>query len=233
MIRVAICDDEKRLRNELRKVVERSLQLKGRDYQLQEFDCGEALLAGMTADSIDILFLDIEMGQLNGMETARLLRKQAPETLLIFVTSHPDYVFQGYEVKALNYILKPYKEQKILEVLDAALAELSEEAEQSFLVKQKGGQKRLLLRNIYYFWSERRKIHVQTEDECLTFYGKLNDIELEMPDSFIRIHNRYLVNINFVQETGTEYVSCAGQQLPMSRANKQALQVAFAKLLLE
>ncbi|MBO1305285.1 response regulator transcription factor [Enterococcus sp. 669A] len=233
MIRIAICDDEQRLRKELRKVVERSLQLKGRDYQLQEFDCGEALLAELSAGSIDILFLDIEMGQLNGMDTARLLRKQAPETLLIFVTSHPDYVFQGYEVKALNYILKPYKEQKILEVLDAAIAELSEEPEQSFLVKHKGGQKRLLVQNICYFWSERRKIHVRTEEEVLTFYGKLNEIELEMPDCFVRIHNRYLVNINFVQETGTEYVSCAGQSLPLSRGNKQDLHVAFAKLLLE
>ncbi|MGM0213833.1 LytR/AlgR family response regulator transcription factor [Enterococcus sp. AZ109] len=233
MIRVTICDDEQKQRNELRRVVERSLQLKGLEYQLQEFENGEALLAGLSAVSIDILFMDIEMGQLNGMETARLLRKHAPETLLIFVTSHPDYVFQGYEVKALNYILKPYKEQKILEVLDSALAELSEEAEQSFSVKHKGSQKRLLLRDIRYFWSERRKIHVQTEEETFTFYGKLNEIEEEMPECFIRIHNRYLVNINFVDEVSSEHVLCTGQMLPLSRTHKQTLQVAFAKLLLE
>ncbi|MGG5315032.1 LytR/AlgR family response regulator transcription factor [Enterococcus sp. AZ072] len=232
-MRIAICDDEKKQRNALRTTVERSLQLKGLAYQIDEFENGEALLAQLAAVTPDILFLDIEMGQLNGMETARLLRKQAAEPLLIFVTSHPDYVFQGYEVQALHYILKPYKEQKILEVLDYALSELGIKNKQTFLFSHKGSQRKLPLQEISYFWSEGRKVHVQTKDEALTFYGKLNELELELPDYFIRIHNRYLVNLYFVEEISSTIVCCAGQHLPLSRANKQGLQLAFARTLLE
>ncbi|EOH97523.1 LytR/AlgR family response regulator transcription factor [Enterococcus pallens] len=233
MMRIAICDDEPKQRNTLRKTVERSLQLKGLSYQIDEFESGEALLAQLTTVTPDILFLDIEMGQLNGMDTARLLRKQVTETILIFVTSHPDYVFQGYEVKALHYILKPYKEQKILEVLDYALSELSINNKQAFLFSHKGSQRKLLLQDISYFCSEGRKVHVQTRTGTFTFYGKLNEIELELPDSFIRIHNRYLVNLQFVEEISSTSVCCAGQSLPLSRANRQELQLAFARTLLE
>lgn len=233
MIQISLCDDEAKQRTSLRKIIERTLDLKGLSYQLSEFESGEALLAHLSSASPDILFLDIEMGQLNGMETARLLRKQAAETVLIFVTSHPDYVFQGYEVKALNYLLKPCKEAKIIDVLDAALAELVIGSAQTYLFTHKGTQKRLPLQDICYFWSERRKIHVQTNNQAFVFYGKLNDVENELPDYFIRIHNRYLVNLHFVQEVSSDIVLCADQPLPLSRANKQALQLAFARNLLE
>lgn len=233
MIQISLCDDEVQQRSSLRKIIERSLDLRGLSYHLSEFESGEALLAHLSSASPDILFLDIEMGQLNGMETARLLRKQTTKTILIFVTSHPDYVFQGYEVKALNYLLKPCKEAKVIEVLETALAELEVQSAQSYLVAHKGSQKRVALQEICYFWSERRKVHVQTTDQALVFYGKLNDVENELPDYFIRIHNRYLVNLHFVQEVSSDIVYCAGQPLPLSRANKQALQLAFARNLLE
>lgn len=187
-------------------------------------------MAQLTAVTPDILFLDIEMGQLNVMDTARLLRKQTAGTILIFVTSHPDYVFQGYEVKALHYILKPYKEQKILEVLDYALSELGINNKQAFLFSHKGSQRKLL-QDISYFWSEGRK--VQTRKAAFTFYGKLNEIELELPDSFTRIHNCYLVNLQFIEEISSTNVCCAGQSLPLSRANRQEPQLAFARTLLE
>lgn len=233
MIQISLCDDEAQQRSSLRKIIERSLDLRGLSYHLSEFESGEALLAHLSSASPDILFLDIEMGQLNGMETARLLRKQTTKTILIFVTSHPDYVFQGYEVKALNYLLKPCKEAKIIEVLEAAVAELDTGSEQFYLFSHKSSQTRLPLQEICYFWSERRKIHVQTTEESFIFYGKLNDVEVELPDCFVRIHNRYLVNLHFVQEVRSDIVHCAGHQLPLSRANKQALQLAFARNLLE
>ena len=120
---IAICDDEKKLRIGLRRVIETKLQLEGVEYGIQEYECGEDLLTGMEKILPDLLFLDIEMSGINGMETARELRKKYQDTIIVFVTAYPDFVFQGYEVHAFHYILKPYKEEKIKEVLEKALEE--------------------------------------------------------------------------------------------------------------
>ena len=117
MIHIGICDDEASLRKSLRILLETKLQLMGEDYRISEYDSGEGLIANEGTAWPDILFLDIEMKQLSGMDTARLLRKKEARTILIFVTAYPDFVFQGYEVHAFHYILKPYEEHKIRNVL--------------------------------------------------------------------------------------------------------------------
>ena len=94
----------KKLRNALRSAVETELQLSGVSYTIKEFASGEALLCSLETSEPDILFLDIEMEGLNGMETARMLRERCRRTVIIFVTAYPDYVFQGYEVHAFHYI---------------------------------------------------------------------------------------------------------------------------------
>ena len=108
MLEIAICDDEKKLRLDLRHVIEKELALDGVEFGLTEYESGEALLRGIRERNADIIFLDIEMGGMNGMEAARTLRKNGQPAVIIFVTSYPDFVFHGYEVRALNYILKPY-----------------------------------------------------------------------------------------------------------------------------
>lgn len=229
---INICDDDKNQRAALRKVIERSLQLQGIEYKIQEYDSGETLLRGLSSGEPEMLFLDIEMGGINGMEAARELRKKYKNTVIIFVTAYPDFVFQGYEVHAFHYILKPYKEEKIQEVFQLALNEAGLMQEQYYQIELKSGTKKLLLKNVHYFKSDRKKITAVSENGPEEFYGKLSDIEAEMPDYFVRIHNRYLVNLNFVSKVGSTECVCAGEELPVSRGCKQNLAVAFARIML-
>ena len=236
-MRIAICDDEKKLRNSLRRVLETQLQLDGVEYEIEDYECGEDLLAGMEHKVPDILFLDIEMSGIDGMETARELRKKYQDTVLIFVTAYPDFVFQGYEVHAFHYILKPYKEEKIREVLGKAVEETGQSMEKYYLVEQKTGTLRLPFGKVLYFKSEGRTVEAVTVGsaacESVKFYGKLGEIEEEMPSFFIRIHNRYLVNLKYVDKLEGSSLECGGQILPVSRAYKQTAAVAFAKLMLK
>lgn len=232
MITVGICDDDQKMRKILRPLLERNLQLSGVSYQIFEYASGEELAAQMDQYSLDLLFLDIEMKELNGMDTAKLLREKDHKTIIIFVTAYPDFVFQGYEVKAFHYILKPYKEQKIIDVLEAALKELAAKEEQFFTVEQKSGIMRIPIGSIRAFQSEKRKILILTEDRIIDFYGKLDDLESELPDYFIRIHNRYINNLNFVTAIEKNCCICGGTSFPVSRAYKQDLEIAFAKALL-
>ena len=117
MIKIGICDDEQQMRKTLRQILEQVLQLRGTDHQISEYGSGEELTAGISYLDTDILFLDIEMKNLDGIETAKLLRKKGMKGIIIFVTAYPDFVFQGYEVHAFHYILKPYRKEKIEEQL--------------------------------------------------------------------------------------------------------------------
>lgn len=232
MLQIVICDDEQKLRNALQNVVTKELQLRGIDYKITGFDCGESLITKLGETDFDIIFLDIEMKKLNGVETAKQIRLHNQRAVIIFVTSYPDYVFQGYEVKALNYVLKPYKEDKIIELLYAALKDLNTSIEQYYSIEQKSGVIKLPLSSVYYFYSDKRSVIAVSESSEISFYGKLNEVELELPDFFVRIHNRFLVNINHVTAVNALSTACAGEEIPVSRKYRQKLAVAFAKTML-
>lgn len=229
MLEVVCCDDEKEMRKALMRIIEPELQLQGIEYQLREFSSGEELLSSRL-ESIDLLFLDIEMKALDGIETAKQLRKINQHAVIIFVTAFADFVFQGYEVKALNYILKPYGEKKIVEVLHKALDELETAQPKYFVIEQKSGITRVALKEICYFTSDRRIVTIVTAKDPITFYGKLNDLVL--PDHFLRIHNRYVVNLHYVDQVEAASLTCNQEQLPISRKYRQSLMVSFAKNML-
>lgn len=232
MISIGICDNESAMRKKLHTVVEQKLQLLGQEFKIFEFKSGEDLLENSSPDSLTILFLDIEMDVLNGVETAKILRKRNYNTIIIFVTAYDDFVFQGYEVHAFHYILKPYKEKKICEVLEQALNEIHIYEDQFFTIEQKSGIKRISLKKIKAFSSDRRKVYVITDDGEEEFYGKLTDIEETLPVYFVRIHNRHLVNLNYITSIEKNECICDTLIFPISRTYKHDVEIAFARSLL-
>ncbi len=229
---IGICDDERGFRSSLRKVVERELQLNGTEYEICEYQSGEELLRALASKALEILFLDIEMAGISGMEAAKKLRETYRDTVIIFVTAYPDFVFQGYEVRALHYILKPYKEEKIKGVLHMALEELHLNEEQYYLVEQKSQTLRLPLKEVQYFQSDRKKVTAVMNGRREEFYVKLIEMESQLPKYFVKSHNRYLVNLNFVSRVENNSCICGEEELPVSRGCKQALTVAFARMML-
>lgn len=234
MMKIAICDDEKNLRRDLRRLVEIHLELAGIPFEMCEYESGETLLEDKSLENIDILFLDIEMPGMGGMETARFLRARGHRMLIIFVTAYPDYVFQGYEVQAFHYILKPYQPQKIKEVLDKALESLDKRKEQYFVIEQKSGVQRLALSQITCFFSDRRSIcALDKHGNRTAFYGKLDDLAEKVPGYFQRTHNRYLINMNYVSKIEGNRCTLCDMEIPVSRTYRQQLAVAFAQTMLQ
>ncbi len=232
MLSIAICDDEKVQINSLKKAVECYLDLKGLKYNIAEFNSGEALINSTFKEYYDIIFLDIEMTGLNGVETARKIRRNQNRSIIIFVTAYPDFVFQGYEVRALNYILKPYKTEKIMQVLYSALEEIDDITNIFYAVELKGGTQKLNLSKTIYFVSDKRKVCAVTDRDKIEFYKKLNELEKELPNFFIRIHQRYLVNINYVTSVESNIAVVNNEVLPVSRTYSHNLIINFAKTML-
>ncbi len=230
-MKIGICDDEKSLRKDLRALIEVQMDLCGAEYEIEEFDNGIQVLEAGKED-LDILFLDIEMPELSGMDTAKALRRIGSKALIIFVTAYPDFVFQGYEGQAFHYILKPYQEKKIREVLVKALRETEQMLQEYFMIDHKGGTLRLLLSEILYFKSEGRSVWAVTSNRQEVFYGRLDEVEEQISYGFQRVHNRYLVNLKHVTQVSAKTCICGDTEIPVSRAYKQRLAVAFARTML-
>lgn len=132
-IKIAICDDEEILRRTLRQKIETHCKKAGIPCQISGFDSGEGLLA-LPAESVpNVLFLDIQMPGKNGMQTAKELRSRNQDMILIFVTALSEYVYEAFDVNAFHYLVKPFDDEKLYEVLDNALLQYARQTEKSDL----------------------------------------------------------------------------------------------------
>ncbi|HIX90376.1 MAG TPA: LytTR family DNA-binding domain-containing protein [Candidatus Agathobaculum pullicola] len=221
MLRIGICDDVSDARLALQSALERVLELRRGEAQFFAFSSGEGLLQWLVhhAGELDLVFLDIEMGQLDGMETARRLRAADPDLQLVFVTGYAEYVFDGYSVGALGYLLKPPKPEQIEEIVARAQAALYRGLERTFICRSGDTHYRIPVSHILYFASDRRKVTCVTPEREYTFYSKLDQVATEIGEGFVRLHQRYLARAAAVERVeGSEAVLVDGTRLPISRA---------------
>ena len=235
MLRIAICDDSQDARLSLHGAIERSLDNLGQQAEIYEFSSGEGLLRWMDRHigEIDLVFLDMEMGELDGMETAKRLRRNFEGLQLVFVTAYADRVFEGYSVSALAYIMKPPKPKQLDEVIARCLESLHRDSGKVFLCRSGDVSYRVQLKDILYFYSDRRQLTCVARHRNYTFYGKLDDIQQELGGGFVRIHQRYLVNSAAVDKMSGSEVSIGETTLPVSRSCQHSAMLALTRASLE
>ncbi len=235
MLRVGICDDSAEARVALRAALERALDRRKGEGTFFEFSSGEGLLRWLEkhAGELDMVFLDIEMGELDGMETARRLRAADEGLQLVFVTGYTDYVFDGYSVGALGYLMKPPRPERLDEVLDRGLEARLRDEEKMFLCRSGETIYRIPRKSIRYFVSDRRQVSCVAAARTYTFYGKLDEVERAVGEGFVRIHQRYLVRCASVDRLEGSQVFIGEEALPVSRACRAAALAALARTALE
>lgn len=234
MLRIGICDDESGARDALRFSIEHLLrEEEGKVFY--DFSSGEGVIKWLIKHSgeLDTLFLDVELGGISGMETAKQIREHDTNLMLVFVTGYSDFVFDGYAVGAMDYLVKPVKEDKLRLVLDRAQKLMESRRPQTFTVQNAGGLYRIAKKDILYLCSERRLVKVLTEAREYAYYGKLDDAQATLGSGFIRIHQRYLVRAGAVSEIEKSGVRISNTRLPVSRAFRQSTMAALAKDMIE
>lgn len=237
MLQFGICDDNTDARLNLRSDLELLMEKHGIAYRAYGFSSGERLLEWLAGHKgeLDLVFLDIEMQGMNGMETARRLREADRGLQLVFVTGYSEYVYDGYSVGALGYLLKPPEIRQLEDILMRAVSVLCREADEVFVCRSGDVSYRILRKDILYFASDRRQVKCVADGRTYTFYGKLDEVEERLSDkSFVRIHQRYLVHASWVERMSSDEVVLKGEAaLPVSRSCQAASMAALTRAMLK
>ena len=216
-MKIAVCDDSREICMKITELIRE----RDKNSEISLFSDGEALIA--SGEDFDIIFLDIEMKKLTGIETAEKLRSleegKDGKTAIIFITAFREYMEQAFDVGAFNYITKPIDEERFFRIFEAVSKEVDSALENKFImVKCQGIQRRFFLHDISYIESSNKKVILNTKQGKFEVYGKLSEFEELLKESFFRPHRCYLVNMeNISAYDYEEIVTLDGDRLPMSK----------------
>lgn len=222
---VFICDDQPVFTEEFSRQLEGYFKKQELSLRLFTFLSGERLLDCDIKP--DIIFLDIKLYGMSGLETARQLRKSGCQAKIIFLTAYKQYVFQAFDVDASHYLIKPVKEEKLESVLNHVISQTSQK-KQCLSLQSGSALVRLPYEDLLYLEVRDRKVSVHTRDNSVDFYGKLEALEKQLPDSFFRCHRSFIVNMEYVMSFNkTDLFLSNGHSIPVSKRKYPAFSKAF------
>ncbi|MGL5633900.1 MAG: LytR/AlgR family response regulator transcription factor [Sarcina sp.] len=232
MIKVAICDDQVVYSEYISKSIQRICKKENINAAIDIFKSGEEFLEAFRESgySYNILFSDILMGEITGVELAKQLKELNKSIQIIFVTVSMDYIFDGYDVGALNYILKPINEEKLEEqFLKAVNNIVYKKNKDLFYVNKKSAIKTVDINSIIYFEVNNRIITLVSENEEIEFYDKMDNIEQKLKSYyFVKPHRSYIVNCKYIEEIKkNELILKNGTIIPISRLNIKSIKEKF------
>lgn len=220
MICVAIIEDQEQDAGILRRCLEKYGAEIGEQFKISCFSSGLKFLENYQA-RFDLVFMDVEMPDLDGMTTARRLRDMDQQVRLIFVTNMAKYAVQGYSVGAMDYILKPVRYSDIKMRMERIRGALRMR-EQKIVLPGQSGVKILSVQDIVYIESVSHQITFHTVSGDHVTRKSMTEWEQELEDKgFARCNTSYIVNLRHVQEVCGNDVIVAGKTLPISRVRKQ------------
>ena len=201
----------------IRSFVSDFFRKKNREISLRMFSSGEELLS--YNGQIDILFLDIQMKDMDGMETARKLRADKFRGFLVFITVLKEMVFQSFEVQAYDYLVKPVDKKQFEKTMERLYASMQNASEDSLLV-QKGYEGRIIREEEIVFCEIiDRKIYLNlASGEVVDYYERIENLETKLDKRFYRCHRSYIINLKHLKgyKNGTACMD-NGKEIPVSR----------------
>lgn len=232
MITCAMCDDELPFAEQLRSFVMAYAKKKRVELQAETFASAEELLEEIeNGAGFEILFLDIEMRKMDGIELGKKLRERSYQTLIIYVSGYDQYMRQLFEAEPFRFLSKPLKQEELENVLDKAFERISRFHRELFTIRFGKNVVNLLCRDIVYLESNKRKVIVNTVRGEYEYYHKLDEAEEELlaiSADFVRIHKAYLVNMEHVEAFQYEKLALRdGTILSISEAHRANVRSRF------
>lgn len=228
MLHIALVEDTAFDRKVLRDCLEEYSRESGELLDIREFVDGSDLLAHYP-DNLDMIFMDIMMGDMDGLTAARMLRRRDEKVLLVFVTSMVQYAVQGYSVDAMDFLVKPVGHMALKLCMDRALKRLRQDEPQRLSFSNREGTHSIPVSEICYIESINHKVIVHTREAAIPVDTSLAAAEKlvgELP--FFRCHVSYLVNLRHVDRVSGNDVWVNGERLSISRYRRREFLEAWA-----
>lgn len=221
MYRIAVVEDEEQYREEVCQYIEKYRVEHKLEFSVTTYTDGQEIVDDGD-HHYDIIFFDIEMAQLNGMDAAKLIRQRDTDVIMVFITNMAQYAIEGYEVGALDFVLKPIDYYGFSFRLERAISRVHGKRDNlEFAISTQGGMKKLNSNDIYYIEIENRFLHYHSVDGEFVQRGTLQSAEEMFRDyHFVKCNHWYLVNLKYVTGIEGNVVYVAGSQLEISRRNR-------------
>lgn len=181
----------------------------------------------------DIIFLDIKMPYMDGVEVAEKIRERDADVTIIFLTSILERAIEGYRVKAANYLTMPVKKEKLIYEIDNWIENSKMKRQECFLVDNKEGQFRIPIGSISYVETYGRNLLIHTEKQTIECYKKLKQIKERLESyGFVQSHKGILINMSYVNNIeGNEIILITEDKLQVSRSMKKEFMQRLAEYL--
>ena len=228
-MQIAIVDDLKSERDLLSSYLVRYCNENSISLNLVKFTCGEEILAAKTT-SFDIIFLDIYMPGLSGIETASEIRKLDANCLLVFSTTSSDFAVKSFRVRAFDYLVKPYKYEQLAEIMTLAEKALNKSS-RYIEVKESREMVKILIRDILYADYDNHYIQIHTKENIIKTYLSFQDFSpllLKYPQ-FLNCYRNCIINMDSVDSLhDNDFVLTNGERLPITREKRLEIRQLYA-----
>lgn len=228
MIRISVIDDEHEEALGIQRMLRQALDARHESAEIAVYTSAQAFLQTYTSGQSDIIFLDIQMPEMDGMTCAQRIRQADPGVILIFVTSMVQYAVQGYQVEAMDYIVKPVSPNLLEHSLHRALKRLGRK--KTITIRSADGLCSMDAEELLYAEAVNHRVILHTKAEEISCAQTLSAMEDQLKGSgFFRCHAAFLVNLKHVQHVEGNDLRLAGALIPISKhRRKEFLQALTA-----
>lgn len=237
MLSIAICDDEKNSRIILKKMLGKICNENNMDAIIDEFSSGVDLLNVYKRNTkkYSIVFCDILMDEMNGIELLRKLGELDAFIQAILITGSEEYVFQGYDVGALNYLMKPVSFEKLEKEFLRAIKSLNFTSPSRYAISINGKTNFIDLSEVLFFEVNNKTITANLEKESIDFNMKIAKLEEELRSrNFLRCHRSYLVNITHIESIFQNKIILKNSiEIPVGRVYKKELKIFLMNIMVD
>lgn len=231
MIRVAIVDDDKLYQSQVKDYIETYSKESGEEFTVTIFNSGMDFITDYKP-VFDIAFLDVEMPLMDGMTTARKLRQVDNEICIVFITRMAKYAIEGYEVNAIDFVIKPIKYYNFTDKLKKAINLVNARSEKDILIKSEGSYFRIPLSQVYYVEKDKNYLIYYTAQGELKERRNMEDVAKELSSSgFSLCNSGCIVNLRYIQQVTQTDVTVNNVQLPLSRRRIKDFKTDMLKFL--
>lgn len=226
-MRVSICDDEKSMQTVLEKLIDEYSRMRNIDVAIDKFDNGHDLIRALNKKEYEIVFMDYQMDDIDGMETSRLIRSRKNKCVIIFVSAYPEIAVDSYEVDTFRFIVKPINREKLFKAIDDYQKSIDQD--RLLTLKTHDGTWKIKMSEIIYAEAKGKHTIIRTTQNTFEIHIHLKKIEERLPnEKFCRCQRAYIAGFEHIdRHTNAEIIFDNGERAQIGKVYISKFKKAF------